>query len=445
MTSFALKVYGCQMNVYDSDKIRTSLVNKGWKEVNEDKADVVIYNGCSIRQKAEHKVWSHLGRHRERWEKESRPLVAVTGCIAQNTGESMMERFPWVKLISGPRHIGYLPSALEKVLSGGDDIKLLDDGRSFDDLHEFPLERETPLKAFVTIAHGCDNYCTYCIVPFVRGRFLSREPSDIMLEVNALVKSGVMEITLLGQNVNSYGTDFSRGYRFSDLLADLSNIRDLKRLRFVTSHPKDFTRDIVDVMRGKPVICPSINLPIQSGSDRILKRMNRKYTFEEYAETVSIIRENLPECGLTSDLIVGFPGETEEDFRDSLKAIETFRYDQVHTAAYSPREGTAAARMEDQVPEQVKKERLAIVNERQAEIALEINRNLEGREFLILVDDIADKGGAHLLQGRTTTDKVVILEGPSDLQGSFVRVRIKKAEYWCLRGEFIEVVPDEKI
>src|SRR6056297_125769 len=444
MVKFHLKVYGCQMNVYDADKIRTALIDKGWVETLEDEAEVVIYNGCSIREKAEHKVWSQLGRHSQRWEKDGLPMVAVVGCIAQNVGKEMAERFPWVKLIAGPRHIGFLPDSLENMVRNKEDISMLDDGRTFDDLHIAPLERNNPLKAYVTIAHGCDNFCTYCIVPYVRGRFMSRKPSEILEEIRALVDNGVKEVTLLGQNVNSYGTDFDNGYRFSDLLRDVVSNEGLKLLRFVTSHPKDFTPDIVDVMAEHPSICPAINLPIQSGSERIIKLMNRKYSFEQYANTVDLIRERLPECGLTSDLIVGFPGETEEDFQQSLAAIEKFRYDQVHTAAYSPRKGTVAATMADQVPEEIKKERLAIINDRQSEIALEVNSSLIGKEYTILIDGPAPKGD-HLIQGRTPSDKVVIIEADSSLIGSFVRIRITEAEHWCLYGEIIERLDDSAV
>ncbi|HPI97334.1 MAG TPA: tRNA (N6-isopentenyl adenosine(37)-C2)-methylthiotransferase MiaB [Synergistales bacterium] len=440
MIGFALKVYGCQMNVYDSDKIRTALVRKGWKEVPEEDARVVIFNGCSIRDKAEHKVWSELGRYSGRWKKEGLPLVAVVGCIAQNIGMDMLSRYPWVRLVAGPRHIGAIPDALVDLLGSNDRILLLDeDDRAFFDLHNPPAERLNPWKAYVTIAHGCDNYCTYCIVPFVRGRFMSRDPEEILAEVDELVRDGAREITLLGQNVNSYGTDFSNGYRFSHLLKDVAAVRGLDLLRFATSHPKDFTPDVVDAMAGSSVICPGINLPIQSGSDRILRKMNRKYDLDTYTSIVELIRERLPEVGLTSDLIVGFPGETEEDFQYSLRALEKFRFDLVHSAAYSPRSGTAAATMDCQLDEIEKKRRLNLVNQLQSGISYDINRSLLGREYSILVDGPAPKGEG-LLQGRTPTDKVVIFPGPEDLLGRFIRVSIEEAEHWCLHGQYLETL-----
>ncbi|WP_024821886.1 MULTISPECIES: tRNA (N6-isopentenyl adenosine(37)-C2)-methylthiotransferase MiaB [Aminobacterium] len=440
MYGFTLKVYGCQMNVYDGDKLRTALIQQGWVEVPEEKADLVIFNGCSIRAKAEHKVWSELGRYGEQWDSQQKPYVAVTGCIAQRLGSAMMARFPWVRLVGGPRHIGELPDGVARVMKGERVVLLDEDPRAFVDLNVPPIERVNPWKAYVTIAHGCDNFCTYCIVPYVRGRFVSRPPQAILEEVRGLVSDGVKEVTLLGQNVNSYGQDFKNGYTFSSLLRDVAAIETLPLIRFVTSHPKDFTKDIVDVMAENPAkICPSINLPIQSGSDRVLQLMNRKYSLAQYRETVSLIRSALPEVGLTSDLIVGFPGETEEDFQASIAALKEFRYDLVHTAAYSPREGTVAADMEDQIPQEVKMERLNMVNDLQSSIAADINRGCVGKEYVLLIDDKAPKG-AGLVQGRTPSDKVVIIEGPQNLIGHFAKVVITGAENWCLYGEVLDVV-----
>jgi tRNA-2-methylthio-N6-dimethylallyladenosine synthase len=435
-----MKIYGCQMNVYDGDKMKTALKERGWTETGEDEADVVILNGCSIRDKAEQKVWSDLGRFAPRWEKERKPLVAVTGCVAQNVGRKMAARFPWVRFISGPRHIGVVPDGLENLMSSpGETFQFLDDDpRAFIELPGAPVERISPWKAFVTIAHGCDNFCSYCIVPYVRGRFVSRLPADILDEMRTLVADGVREITLLGQNVNSYGSDFSDGYTFADLLRDSVLKTGVRLLRFATSHPRDFTPDIVETMAElSPVICPSINLPIQSGSDRILALMNRGYTVEQYRRTVSLIRSRLPGVGLTTDLIVGHPGETEEDYGESLKVLEEFRFDLVHSAAYSPREGTAAARREDQVPHREKMARLNEVNTLQSGIAREINESLVGSVFPVLLDDVAPRGKG-LLQGRTPSDKVVLVEAGEDMLGRFVSVEIQRADNWCLSGGIIK-------
>ncbi len=438
MSSFAIKIYGCQMNVYDGDKIRTSLIDRGWDEALDDRADVVVYVGCSIRQKAEHKVWSEIGLYRERWERTGNPKVCLVGCMAQNVGQEMFRRFPWLRLIAGPRSLGLVPDGLDRVMEG-ERVSLMDqDPRSFIDLDVTPIHRVNHWRAYVTIAHGCDNFCTYCIVPYVRGRFMSRKPADILREVKELVDDGVMEISLLGQNVDTYGADFDRPYRFADLLSDVAQVEGVDLLRFMTSYPSDFTKDVVSVIGENPVICTGINLPIQSGSDRILKKMNRHYSLAEYDETVRAIREGLPEVGLTSDLIVGFPGETEEDFQDSLAALEKYRFDQVHTAAYSPREGTPAARMDEQIDRAEKSRRLQEVNALQARIAGEINSGLVGRSYRVLVDDRAHKGEG-LLQGRTKTDKVVLFQGDPSLIGSFVSVEVKRSNNWCLHGEILEV------
>ncbi len=435
MYGFALKVYGCQMNQYDADKIRTALIERGWQEAPEDSSDAVIFVGCSIREKAEHKVWSELGRYGARWKAEGRPLVAVTGCIAQNVGLDMARRYPWIQVLSGPRHIGMLPQALEDAIQSGAEIRLLDlDPNELHELGVAPIQRPTSWKASVMISHGCDQFCTYCIVPHVRGRFASRPPREILDEIRLLLDDGVREVSLLGQNVDTYGKDLEN-YRFSDLLSDAAELPGMERLRFMTSYPTDFTADVVSAIASHHNICPAINLPIQSGSNRILKAMNRHYSLEQYAEVVDCIRQGLPEVGLTSDMIVGFPGETDQDFQASMDALRRFRYDMVHTAAYSPRQGTPAAAMKNQVPEEVKRQRLKEINELQTQLAREINAALVGRVFNVLVDGPAAKGD--LLQGRTMTDKVVLFPGSRDLEGHFVDVKILRSESWSLKGEIL--------
>ena len=441
MPKFCVKVYGCQMNVYDADRVRTVLCSRGWEEVPESEADLIMITGCSVRAKAEQKVWSELGLYDVSWKKFQKPLVALTGCIAQRIGERALTRFPYVRLVAGPRHIGLLPNAIEQIYEHQRSrINLLDkDPREFFSLDfdsdNITIKRENKFKAYVTIAHGCDNFCTYCIVPYVRGRFVSRKPDEIFDEIKMLVNDGVKEITLLGQNVNSYGKDIN--LTFSWLLKNAAQIEGVKRLRFVTSLPQDFNEDIIDVMASEKNICPSLNLPIQSGSDRILKLMNRKYTYSEYLEKVNLTREKISGLGLTTDLIVGFPGETENDFEDSMNAIREIKFDLVHSAAYSEREGTVAAKMEGALPVELRLERLNKLNELQDKITLDINKKLIGQEFEVLVDGDAPKG-EKLLQGRTPSDKVVIFEGSKKLLGEFVKIKITDAEAWCLHGEVIE-------
>lgn len=437
---FCVKVYGCQMNVYDADRVRTVLSSRGWEEVNEDEADIIMITGCSVRAKAEQKVWSELGLYDVSWQKNQRPLVALTGCIAQRIGEKALNRFPYVRLVAGPRHIGLLPDAIEQIYSHPKSrINLLDtDPREFHSLNfdsdNITIKRENKYKAYITIAHGCDNFCTYCIVPYVRGRFVSRKPEEIFSEAEMLINDGVKEITLLGQNVNSYGKDIN--LTFSWLLKNVVQLKGIKRVRFVTSLPQDFTEDIINVMASEETVCPSLNLPIQSGSDRILKLMNRKYTYSEYLEKIKLTRSKIPGLGLTTDLIVGFPGETEEDFEASMNALNEIKFDLVHSAAYSERDGTPAATMEGALPVDLRLKRLTMLNELQDKITLEINQELTGKIFEVLVDGSAPKG-ENLLQGRTPSDKVVIFEGSKKLLGEFVNVKIISAEAWCLHGEVI--------
>ena len=434
---FCVKVYGCQMNVYDADRVRTVLSSRGWEEVSENEADIVMITGCSVRAKAEQKVWSELGLYDVSWQKNQRPLVALTGCIAQRIGEKALNRFPYVRLVAGPRHIGLLPDAIEQIYSHPKSrINLLDtDPREFHSLNfdsdNITIKRENKYKAYITIAHGCDNFCTYCIVPYVRGRFVSRSPEEIFSEAEMLINDGVKEITLLGQNVNSYGKDI--GLNFAWLLEKIARLNGIKRVRFVTSLPQDFTEDIINVMANEETVCPSLNLPIQSGSDRILKLMNRKYSYSEYLEKINLTRSKIPGLGLTTDLIVGFPGETDEDFNASMNALREIKFDLVHSAAYSERDGTPAATMEGALPVELRLKRLMMLNELQDKITLELNQELTGKIFEVLVDGSAPKG-ENLLQGRTPSDKVVIFEGSKKLLGEFVNVEITSAEAWCLHG-----------
>ena len=437
MKSFAIKVFGCQMNSYDGDRIRTSMIHMGWKEVPEENADVIILVTCSIREKAEQKVASEIGRYDLRYRKTGSPAVVLVGCMAQRIGLSISKKFPCVRLVSGPRHLGLVPQGIEDSFSDGAQRFFMDDDpRALEDLEVVPTERTNPFKAYVTITYGCDRFCTYCIVPYVRGRLQSRGHAEIIKEAEALAASGVSEITLLGQNVDAYGKDKKDEYGFASLLKDVSKIEGIRRLRFATSHPKDFDEDILEVMAGTPSICRAINLPVQSGSDRILKEMNRGYTRNQYIELVQRIRSVLPDVSLTTDLIVGFPQETEEDFKDSYDLLKELRFDIIHTAAYSPREGTKAAIMEGQIDNKVKAARLNEINALQSQLARELNEEYVGRKFEILVDGPAPRGEGSL-QGRTKTDKVVIIKGGPEYMGRYIDVKIIRASHWSLEGEII--------
>jgi len=435
LRKFAVRVFGCQMNSYDGDRLRTAMIHRGWEECPDSEADVVILVTCSIREKAEQKVASEIGRYDAVWKRRGSPSVALIGCMAQRIGADTAKKFRCVKIVSGPRHLGLVPQGIEDALSDGRTRFFMDeDPMALEDLNVVPTERLSPVKAYITITYGCDRFCSYCIVPYVRGRLQSRRHEDILEEARSLALGGVLEITLLGQNVDAYGKDRRDGYGFAPLLRDVSRVPGIRRLRFATSHPRDFDKDILDVMASSPSICRAINLPVQSGSDRILREMNRGYSAEEYLSLAASIRNVLPDVSLTTDLIVGFPGETEEDFRDSVALLREVKFDIVHTAAYSPREGTRAAMMPNQLDARTKADRLNEVNRIQSAIARELNEAYVGREVEILVDGYAPKGEG-LLQGRTTTDKVVIIDGAPEDIGRFINVRITRAGNWSLEGE----------
>ena len=426
------------MNVYDADRLRTVLKSRGYQEIEEQDADVIIFVTCSIRQKAEQKVLSDVGRLRTSWQEQKKPKVVLIGCMAQRIGERLIQQFPWVRLVAGPRHLGVVPDLIEKINTEEKQFCYLDDDpRALEDLCSAPIERTNPYKAYISIAHGCDFFCSYCIVPYVRGRFQSKQPQQILNEAKSLVESGVVELTLLGQNVNSYGKDLDH-YSFSLLLEQVVSLPGLKRLRFTTSHPVDFSEDILEMMRRYPQIMPVVNLPIQSGSDVILKEMNRGYSVADYKKVIDKIREMIPNACITTDLIVGFPGETEEDFKDSIRLLEHVRFDMVHTAAYSPREGTVAAKRADMLTDEEKQDRLRVMNQMQAAIGDEINQQLIGMTLPVLFDGIAPKREGYLM-GRTEGDKIVFAKADAALMGQIVPVQVKSATAWSLEADVCDI------
>lgn len=437
MRRFALRVFGCQMNAYDGDRLRTAMIHRGWEESSDAGVDAVLLVTCSIREKAEQKVASEIGKYDVSYRKSGSPAVILVGCMAQRIGVEMAKKFRCVRLVSGPRHLGFVPQGIEDAMSDGKTRFFMDeDPRELDDLVVVPTERNNPFKAYVTITYGCDRFCSYCIVPHVRGRLQSRSREEILSEVQTLANAGVIEVSLLGQNVDAYGKDKKDGYSFAMLLKEVAGIRGIKRVRFYTSHPRDFDEDILTVMAETASICCAVNLPIQSGNDRILKEMNRGYTSAEYIELAKKIRGALPGISLTTDLIVGFPGETDSEYRDSYNLLRDLRFDIVHTAAYSPRPGTRAAMMDGQLDVKTKAARLNEINSLQSAIARELNEAYIGREEEILLDGPAPRGDG-MLQGRTMTDKVVIVKGAPEDIGKFAVVRITSASHWSLEGELL--------
>lgn len=437
-----IKTFGCQMNEYDSERM-LALVGEEYKPCETpEEADLILVNTCSVRAKAEAKVYSFVGRFKHLKKKKSDLVIGVTGCVAQQEGERILKRLPHVDLVLGPQNIYRLPEALEKILQGQGPVVLTEMRKDF----KPPLvlarpDGSRPVKAQVTIMQGCDNFCSYCVVPYVRGREVSRPPEDILREIECLVSQGVREVTLLGQNVNSYGKK-ERGYpTFAELIRLIAEIPDLWRIRFTTSHPKDLGEDLMRAFSEVEKLCEHLHLPVQSGSSRILKLMNRGYTREEYLEKVKKLREICPEIAFTTDIIVGFPGETEEDFKATLSLLEEVQFDEIFSFKYSDRPYARAREFSDKVPEEVKAERLTRVHELQARITEEINRSYIGQKVEVLVEGPSETR-PELFTGRTRSNHVVNFSAPEglDLKGALVYVLIKGTGKHSLRGEYLDTI-----
>ncbi|MFH1091133.1 MAG: tRNA (N6-isopentenyl adenosine(37)-C2)-methylthiotransferase MiaB [Pseudomonadota bacterium] len=425
--------FGCQMNEYDADRIVRLLAFHGYSLTREpQEADLILLNTCSIREKAEHKVYSLLGRLRPL--KKARPdlIIGVCGCVAQQEGEKLLRQVRHLDLVVGTHGLHRLP----ELLAGIDRTRRPVCYTSFDyDLSPLPaLEpARTQVKAYLTIMQGCDNYCSYCVVPYVRGREISREPSQILAEARHLLEHGVKEITLLGQNVNSYGRGLNSKVTFVDLLEKAAALPGLARLRFTTSHPKDLSPELIRAFGKIEPLCEHIHLPVQSGSDRILKAMRRGYTRVEYLKKVEALRESCPEMTITTDFIVGFPGETEKDFQDTLELMDQVRFDGVFSFKYSDRPGTSASRRSNKLDEETKARRLAELQQRQKSITLESNRALLGRWVEVLVEG-SSKRQADELTGRTRGNKVVNFAGNGLTPGRRIQSLITQAWSNSLRG-----------
>ena len=425
MATYNLWTAGCQMNKADSERLASGLEQLGFEScATPEKADVVVLNTCVVRQSAEDTATGLLGRLKPIKNAHPERVVAVMGCMVGPKQDDLRRRFPQVDVWARPQQ--FTPILEFAAARSGADM-------------EGCLESLVPSRpgvtAFVPIVHGCDKFCTFCIIPYRRGRESSRTSEDIVREVTLLVDRGVREVTLLGQNVDSYGQDLYPRLDLADLMCEVNEIDGLERIRFLTSHPNDMSLRIIQAVADLPKVCESVNLPVQAGDDAILADMRRSYTRGQYLEKVQEVRETIPGVTLTTDLIVGFPAESEEQFQSSMELLNMVRFDKVHSAAYSERPGTVASkRLPDDVERQEKKSRLADVNELQERIQTELNRELEGRKFDVLVDG-RTRGK---LQGRTRGDKIVYLEGPDSLIGDTRRVEINESSPWSLRGEFIE-------
>lgn len=438
---FFIQTFGCQMNEHDSEVMAGLLEERFYvptKDIKE--ADFILLNTCCIREKAESKVLSMLGSLKKIKEKKPSLIVGVCGCMIQqkNIVPKILHACPFVNLMFGTNNMNRLPEYLEKIEKNGQPIYEIVDEDSSADL-QLPASREYPFKAFVNIMYGCNNFCTYCIVPYVRGRERSRKKEDIIAEVRRLVEDGVVEVMLLGQNVDSYGNDFAEPISFASLLKEIDDIPGIERIRFMTSHPKDFSLELIDVIKNSKHICHSLHLPVQSGSNEVLRRMNRKYTREHYLEIVQAMREAIPDVALTTDIIVGFPGETEEQFQETVDLVETVGFDNAFSFIYSKRPGTAAEKFEDQIPLDIKKERLQRLNDVLSKWSLYHNKKYEGQNVKVLVEGLSENND-NMVSGRTDTGKTVIFQGDPSLIGKFVDVNITTAQTWVLKGKLEEEI-----
>jgi tRNA-2-methylthio-N6-dimethylallyladenosine synthase len=454
---FYIKTIGCQMNVHDSDRITGTMRRMGYETTSDmEKADVIFFNTCSVRGKAEQKTYSFLGRLAELKEKKPHLIIGAVGCVAQQEGDQIQKKMPHVDLVLGTHVYFRLPDCIEKIENDRTRMADISWCESVDTMEDFcfqeNIEQSGAGSRFVTIMRGCDNYCSYCVVPYVRGGEQSRSSEKIIEEIRAAVKSGVKEVTLLGQNVNSYGRKEGAS-SFPELLAQVNRIEDLHRIRFTTSHPKDLSENLINAFTRLERLCRHIHLPVQSGSDRILKRMNRKYTREHYLEKIAALRVACPEIAITTDIIVGFPGETDEDFKQTLNLLEEIQFDALFGYEYSDRPNTRAAKYRNKISEAEKRKRLQLLFNVQKRFTLKKNRKLVGNRETVLVDGISKKDKRIIpgtqdesLQwtGRTSTNKVVNFITERDLMlkdqvfpGALICVSIEKAYANSLFGKAI--------
>ena len=437
--TFHISTFGCQMNARDSEKLCGILEQIGLKEVESENADLVLYNTCTVRDNANQKVYGRLGYLQTLKKKRPGMMISLCGCMMQEPSviEKIQKSYSYVDLIFGTHNIFKLAELLCCRMMSGNRM-VVDIWKDTDKIvEELPVDRKYSFKSGVNIMFGCNNFCSYCIVPYVRGRERSREPKDIIREIEHLVEDGVVEVMLLGQNVNSYGKNFEHPVTFAQLLQEVEKIEGLERIRFMTSHPKDLSDDLIEVMKHSKKICKHLHLPLQSGSSRLLKIMNRHYTKEQYLELVEKIRAAVPDIALTTDIIVGFPGETDEDFMETMDVVEKVGYDSAFTFIYSKRTGTPAAEMEDQVPEEVVKARFDRLLARVQTIAAQKAGALTGKTMEVLVEHINEQD-SHLVTGRLSNNSTVHLPGTEDMIGKLIPVYLKECKGFYYLGEAVE-------
>ena len=445
--TYEVRTFGCQMNVHDSERLSGSLESAGYvrAEAGED-ADVVVINTCAVRDNAAGKLYGTLGHLKSRKDKHEGMQIAVGGCLAQMDKDTVQQKAPWVDVVFGTHNMGSLPSLLERARHNGEaELEILESLEVFPST--LPTKRDSVYSGWVSISVGCNNTCTFCIVPSLRGKEKDRRPGDILNEIRLLVEDGAMEVTLLGQNVNSYGVEFGDRQAFGKLLRAAGEIPGLERIRFTSPHPAAFTDDVIDAMAETPAVMPQLHMPLQSGSDRILKAMRRSYRSDRFLGILDRVRAKMPDAAISTDIIVGFPGETDEDFEDTMRVVEQARFASAFTFQYSIREGTPAATMPDQVPKEVVQERYERLVALQERISLEENQKQLGRELQVLVSTGEGKKDAetHRLTGRAEDNRLVHFEVPegSDLPrpGDIVSVVVTHAAPFHLLADSIDGAP----
>lgn len=432
--------YGCQMNESDSERINGQLEEIGYAPAAAmEEADIVILNTCSIRQNAEEKVYGKMGELKKMKQENPHLLVGIAGCMAQENKGGLIARMPVIDFVLGPYHIHDLKKVVEGEKQRRSPVVMTEmNPERVSDFSDLKAVRKSHTFAWVPIMQGCNKFCTYCIVPYVRGRQASRTIEDIRREVCGLAEEGYKEITLLGQNVNSYGLDFRNGTDFADLINALSDIQGIERIRYMTSHPRDMTFRMVDAMAASPKVVRHMHLPVQHGSDEMLRKMNRGYTVEHFFELLDYVREKMPDIAVTTDLITGFPGETEDMHRQTLELLKKARFDSAYTFIYSPRRGTPAARMTDQVPDEIKKRRLQELMNTENAISLELNQAMEGHSYQVIAEGPTKNDKDHWF-GRTSGNKMIIFPKNQSLKvGMTVSVHVDTAQTWVLKGTLTE-------
>lgn len=433
-----IETYGCQMNEHDSERMLRLLEGFHYTETKEaSKADLILVNTCSVREKPEHKVYSALGRFKKLKERKG-TVIGVAGCVAQQEGERMLDRVPYLDLVIGTHAIPMLGQLIERREASGQRVCETRFDRSGEYLRtSLPEKPLTKVKSYVTIMQGCDHFCSFCIVPYVRGRERSRPSWEIFEEIRHLAEMGVKEVFLLGQNVNGYGKGLEGEVDFPGLLNRINEIKGIERIRFTTSHPADLSDALIRDFSELEKLCEHIHLPFQSGSDRILKAMHRGYTKESYLERIERLKEVCPSIAITADVIVGFPGEEEEDFKQTLDLMARVRFDDLFSFKYSPRKGTRAVQFQNQVEERIKQDRLSLLQKIQREITFEKNQALEGKVEEILVEGVSKQSDRDVA-GRTRSNRIVNFPGDSSLIGRIIAVKVVKGYPHSLRGELIQ-------